>query len=297
MKNGPVRRVRVIINRKSGFWFRLDELLNSLRTIWDVPGIDLTYQESKDVKDGREKIRRAVEDGVDTVIVVGGDGMVNSIGAELVGTGVALAVLPTGSGNGFARHFDIPLNTDHAARLLKVGVRKKIDVGYANEKPFFITCGLAWDADLVKSFEESPVRGIVPYVFSGIHRYFTYEPQDFFINLDGKDIVIEKPWVLTIANLTQYGGGAKIAPQAEADDGQLTLVAVPKMEPLQLLPKIHRIFDGTITQIREIKTYNFTEMRVKRNRPDPIQMDGELIEAPEEFIVKVRPSSLDVMIP
>jgi len=209
-----IRKVRALFNPKSGLWTSLSLTLRAVEKYWDVEGIDISYQVSKSAEDGINKTKRAVDEGIDTIIVIGGDGMVNSIGGALIGTGVALAAIPTGSGNGFARHFDIPRDMEAASRKLVNGKRMKIDVGYVNEHPFFVTCGLAWDADLVKGFEESPVRGILPYVFAGIYHWFTYEPQKFIVTLDGETSEIENPVVLTAANLTQYGGGAKRAPNA-----------------------------------------------------------------------------------
>lgn len=121
-ESGKVRKVRALYNPKSGLGMNSAETVRAaLQETWDVPGIDLTYQVSKSAEDGIAKTRRAVEDGVDTVIVIGGDGMVNTIGSALVGTDTALAVLPAGSGNGFARHFDIPLQLEKASKLLFEG--------------------------------------------------------------------------------------------------------------------------------------------------------------------------------
>ncbi|MBU0509546.1 hypothetical protein KKH27_12020 [bacterium] len=293
----PLREVLVLFNRRSGGmanpWIQLD----ALSEWWDRSGINLVYQESKDPEDGKRKIRQAVARGIDTLIVAGGDGMINTVGAELVGKDVALAVIPAGSGNGFAGHFGIPLRSKEAAQLLRTGRRQRIDVGYAGDRPFFVTASLAWDADLVRGFQSSPVRGILPYVLAGIYHYFTYEPQDFQIELDGELLTIEKPMVLTVANLTQYGGGAIIAPEAQPDDGKLALVAVPRMEPLDLLSSVVRLFDGTVSHVPEIRTWSFQRMVVRRERPDPIQLDGELVDCSREIVFTVKPAALDVIVP
>ena len=155
-----MRRIRVIINPKSGARSVTAALLQGIESAWGGAACDVTYQISRSADDGREKTRRAVAEDIDTVIAVGGDGMVNTIGAELIGTPVALGVIPTGSGNGFARHFGIPLQGIKAAVELARADRCEIDVGAANGRPFFVTCSMAWDAELVKWFERSPVRGV-----------------------------------------------------------------------------------------------------------------------------------------
>lgn len=295
--SAAIRRVLVLFNIHSGIRFNATGLIQTLSENWDVEGVDLYYQESKNPEDGKRKARQAIADGVDTLIVVGGDGMVNTIGAELVGSNVALAVLPAGSGNGFARHFGIPLRPVHAARVLRHGSRQKIDVGFADDRPFFVTASLAWDADLVRGLEKLPMRGIFPYVFAGIYHFFTYEPQDFYLELDGQDLVIEKPLLLTVANLTQFGGGAIIAPDARPDDGRLSLVAVPRMDPIEAMTGIRHLFTGTIHSMPEIRTWKFERLIVKRKRPDPIQVDGELVQSNHQLIIEVRHSALDVIVP
>jgi diacylglycerol kinase (ATP) len=293
----PIRNVRVLYNPKSGLGVNAQDVRKAVERFWDVPGIDLTYQVSQSVEDGVAKAERAVQAGVDTIIVMGGDGMVNSIGSVLLGSKTALAVIPSGSGNGFARHFDIPLNLLKAAKILSQGVRKKIDVGFVDNRPFFITCGLAWDAEIVKGFEESPVRGILPYVFSGIYHWFKFEPQNFDIELDGKPLVVKDPIILTVANLTEFGAGAKIAPNAKADDGKLVLVAVPKLDPITFMTQIHRLFDGTISEIEEVHSFEFEKMVVKRERASEIQIDGELLKMKRDFHIEVKKDALEVIIP
>ncbi|MFH0981713.1 MAG: diacylglycerol kinase family protein, partial [Planctomycetota bacterium] len=73
-------RVRVLINPKSGVWWSFGQMQEVLERCWDMPGVDLSYQFSRSKEDGQEKTLRAIEDGIDTILVVGGDGMVNSIG-------------------------------------------------------------------------------------------------------------------------------------------------------------------------------------------------------------------------
>ncbi|MFH0881070.1 MAG: diacylglycerol kinase family protein, partial [Lentisphaerota bacterium] len=221
------RRVRVFVSARTGLARMSGVIHRELADHWDVKGIDLTYQISRNAEDGRQKARRAIKDGVDTLLVVGGDGIVSTIGCELVGSSVALGVIPTGSGNGFARHFGIPLSPGKAVRALAAADRRAIDVGTANGRPFFVTCGMAWDAALVRSFQRSPVRGVLPYVFAAAYEFLGYIPQPMEAVLDGRErLSFTDPVVFTIANLTQYGGGARIAPQACPDDGFLELVVM-----------------------------------------------------------------------
>ena len=294
-----LRKVLVLMNPKSGVFNSLNTVLSTLDATWDVAGIDLSYQFSKSAEDGRRKVKRAIAQGVDTVLVIGGDGMVNTIGAELVGSTVALGVIPTGSGNGFARHFDIPLNAEKAAKALIEAERYRIDVGTANGRPFFVTCSMAWDATLVRTFEKSPLRGVVPYVLAGVYEFLEYVPQPFTVSIDGQAETLEfdRPLVFTVANLTQYGGGALIAPRACPDDGLLELVVISRRDAPKMISSLPRLFTGTFDQAKPVRTHQFQKLEVQRSLPAPIQVDGELVDAPAQVTVNVLPRALTVLVP
>jgi diacylglycerol kinase family enzyme len=291
-------KVRILINPNSGMGFALDRIRTALIDHWDKPENDLSLQFSLSKEDGQAKARRAVEDGIGKLLVVGGDGMVNSIGSVLIGTNTALGVIPAGSGNGFARHFNTPLDIAKAAEALASAQTQKIDVGYANGQPFFVTCSLAWDAALVDLFEKSPVRGVLPYVFSAAFKLFDYTPQPFTLCIDdGDEFTIDDPQVCTVANLTQYGGGAQIAPGAKADDGQLLLVTVRKRDLPMVILMLRKLFDGTIDQLSGIHTKPFRTLTVRRKEAGPMQLDGELLSAPAEVKITVQQNALNVLVP
>lgn len=291
-------KVRVLVNPKSGLGMSFDDFWQHVERHWGGSRAEVTYQFSTDVADGRRKTERAVREGVDTILVAGGDGMVNSIGSVLVGTTVALGVIPTGSGNGFARHFAIPLEIPAAIRALADARRKAIDVGFANGRPFFVTCSLAWDAAIARRFASFPFRGIAPYVFAAAAELMTYEDQPIHAALDGGPAhVYSKPILFTVANLTQYGGGAQIAPRARADDGLMEMVVVLRPDLPLLLMNIVRLFNGTLDQLPQIATRRFRNLELHRPKPTPIQLDGELVEAGRDITITLHPHALTVLVP
>ena len=290
--------VRVIINPKSGLGVSLRILLETFEEVWDTEGRIVTYQFTKSAEDGAEKARQAIADGVNILIVVGGDGVINTIGRELLGTEVVLGVVPTGSGNGFARHFGIPLLPSKAVKALATATPMRIDVGEANGRPFFVTCSMAWDAALVKTFEKSPVRGIFPYVFAAAYELFDYKAENFRVMIDGeKEREFKNPMLFTVANLTQFGGGARIAPKAKADDGSLWLTCALKEKIPWLIPNLPKLFDGSIHDVPEVHIQPFHTMRVVRETAQPIQVDGELLESTSEVNIRILPKALWVLAP
>ena len=293
-----VRKVRVLVNPKSGLGMSFDDFWKNVERHWGGIQADVTYQFSTDIADGRRKTERAIDDGVDAILVAGGDGMVNSTGSALVGTSVALGVVPTGSGNGFARHFGIPLEIPAAIRALATARRKPIDVGFANGRPFFVTCSLAWDAAIARRFAAFPFRGIAPYVFAAAAELMTYADQPIHAALDGGPArVYPNPILFTVANLTQYGGGAQIAPKARADDGLMEMVVALRPDLPLLLMNIVRLFNGTIDQLPQIATRRFRKLQIHRPKPTAIQLAGELVEAGRDITITLRPRALTVLVP
>lgn len=296
--SGPLRKVRVLVNPKSGLGVPFDSLWSLIEKSWGAGDADVTYQFSNDVADGRRKAELAVRDGVDTILVAGGDGMVNSIGGVLIGTSTALGVIPTGSGNGFARHFGIPLDIPGAIQSLARAKRRPIDVGTANGHPFFITCSLAWDAAIARRFESFPFRGIAPYVFAAAAELVTYEDQPIHAALDGGTVQsFANPILFTVANLTQYGGGAQIAPKARPDDGLMEMVVVLRPDLPLLLVNIARLFNGTIDQLPQVTTRRFRTLDLHRPKATPVQLDGELVEAGRDLQIRLLPKALAVLVP
>ena len=298
MTSPKPKRILVLINPNSGLGVSMRILLDTFQDVWDREDQMVTYQLSKSKEDSERKVDYAIQNGVETIIVVGGDGMINSVGSHLLDTGVVLGVIPTGSGNGFARHFEIPLNPEKAIRCLAGGKAMDIDVGTANGRPFFVTCSLAWDAAIVKSFDKSPVRGVLPYIFAATYELFDYKPELFEIHLDDQPVeTVQHPMLFTIANLTQYGGGALIAPRARADDGCLWLTYALKADVPKLIPQLPKLLEGKINQIQGITSTSFHRLTVTRESSQPIQVDGELMPSGPEVEIGIRPKALKVLVP
>ena len=298
MAKAKDRRVWVLVNTRSGTRWSFDRMRRAVDRAWDIAGNDVCYQFCQSVEDGVAKAQRVVADGADTILLAGGDGTVNTIARTLIGSDVALGIIPVGSGNGFARHFEIPLQPHRAVVALAAAHPKKIDVGVVNRRPFLVTCSMAWETALIKSFQRSPVRGVLPYIFAGMQGLFDYTPQDLTVVLDGtRELTFKNPMIFTIANLTQYGGGVRVAPQAKADDGILELVVALKQDIGTLIANVGRLFDGSMTRMPQVRTFRFRTLSVIRETATPIQVDGELMEAPETIHVSVHAQCLKVLVP
>ena len=293
-----MRKVRLLLNLRSGIGQSFRGLRGAVDRYFENPDTDVAYQFTQSKEDGIAKAQRAVDEGVDTLLVVGGDGTVSTIGRVLIHTDTQLGVIPAGSGNGFARHFGLDLNPAKAVAQLAAGQSREIDVGVVNDVPFFVTCSMAWDAAIVRTFEKFPFRGILPYVFAGVQEFFDYERQNMRVIFDdgeARDLV--EPVILTIANLTQFGGGAVIAPNAKHNDGQLEFICALQRDFPLVLANLARLFDGSIHRIPHVYTRSSKGLRVEREHAGPLQLDGELMEMDANVNVSVLSKALRVLVP
>jgi diacylglycerol kinase (ATP) len=172
-----------------------------------------------------EIARQAAADGVPVVCAVGGDGTVNEIARGLMGTGTALAILPKGSGNGLARHLGIPMNLPLAITMLNSGQSSAIDSCTINDRPFFCTAGIGFDAHVSSVFAASTKRGLQTYVQMVLREFFNFKPQLAVLELNGLQLETNC-FVVAFANASQYGNNAFIAPMADIRDGLLDVCLI-----------------------------------------------------------------------
>lgn len=246
--------------------------------------------------DANQKVKDYLKKGFKKFVAVGGDGTVNEVASELTQTDGVLGIVPIGSGNGLARHLKIPMNNQKAIDNLKNGKVRKIDFGLINNKKFFCTTGVGFDAHIGSIFSKMEGRGFSNYIKATISEFFRYKAKDYEILLDGQKIH-RNAFLITFANATQYGNNAHIAPKAKVDDGVLE---VSIMRPFSLIaaPVIGmRLFLKNIHKSRYLENFQCTNITVNRNEPDVIHYDGEPGEMDESLNVKIIPEGLNVILP
>lgn len=239
-----------------------------------------------------EIAREALEKGVDIIVAVGGDGSVNEVGKALIGTSVPLGVIPLGSGNGFARHMQIPLNERDALRVINRFNVKTIDTGIANEEPFLATAGLGFDAHVGWRFANQSRRGFTSYIRVTTQSFFGYKPKTYQLVVDGKEIETTA-FLINFANAGQYGNNAWIAPSANIADGQLNVCILDRF-PKQVAPDIlFKLFNKNIESSKYYHLFMAKEIIVKN--PRIYHLDGEPRSTDNDLIIKVNPNSLNVV--
>lgn len=285
-------KVLFIINPFSGLknW---EFAVGFIKRIWGGSGHKFEIVATHKVGEGESLARRAAQDLFDMVVAVGGDGTVNEIARGLLWTETALGVVPGGSGNGFARDFNIPLARPLAIRKLLKPQFAKMDVGEVNGRVFLVTCGAGMDAHISRIFDAGPRRGLLSYYRATVKVFFGYKPPHMKIHTEDAELEAD-PVLLAVANLRQYGGGVKIAPDADPFDGYLDLAIVNYMNPLLNLYHLPKLFTGRIRRIPSTTIIQFKEATIVTDLSEPVHIDGDSIEPSHTLHFKVLPKALKI---
>jgi len=247
----------------------------------------------------------AVEKEYDIVVAVGGDGTVNEVGSVLIGTNIAMGIIPAGSGNGFSRHLRIPMHLKRALKVINEGNIIKVDTGLIrpisvsgadNDWVHFIcTAGMAFDAHMAEKFEKMKKRGFWGYIKITAKEIFSYKSKDYKLVIDGKERRV-KAYVVTIANGSQYGNNAVVAPSAKVTDGELDICIFKDFPRYKVFKIVFQLFTRSIDKSDYMEIIKAKEVIVSKEE-DHIQIDGDYMHLGKELEVRVNPLAMNILVP
>jgi len=238
----------------------------------------------------------------DVIYAVGGDGTINEVMNGVVGSENTLCILPAGSGNDFARtlYADIPKRHRTVKGILERidGMKpKKIDCSSADGNYFINIASVGFDAEVVRNserYENIPGLRKISYILSIFYTIFHYKGIDLEGEIDGQPFC-QKSLLLCVANGKYYGGGVKVAPEAEFDDGKLDAYLIESVSPLTFLSVLPRLMAGTHTKLRFVKHIKADSV-VLRGKDLTLNLDGELSPT-QETAFRVIPGGITVLAP
>lgn len=228
------------------------------------------------------------------VIAVGGDGTINEVASGLIGSQTALGVVPNGSGNGFARHLDISTRMNRAIEMLNSSEPIFIDYGTVNDKPFFSTCGVGFDAVVAENFSNTE-RGLKGYMQTIVKDLFQYKPETYHIEGDGINITTTS-FLINFANASQWGYEAYIAPKASVQDGWLDIAVVSEFPMVVAAGLALSLFTKTINDMLHMNAFRAKEIVLTRENEGIMQIDGTPVMMPAKLHVKIVEDGLKVLV-
>lgn len=266
-------------------------IMQTLDSAQWLPNISFTEYAGHAVELSRQYARM----GFDAVVAVGGDGTVNEVARGLRDTQTALGILPMGSGNGFARHLNIPIRINKAIEMLNHSEPISVDYGLANGHLFVSTCGTGFDAVIADHFAGSNKRGFATYLQNILKDVFSYTPQTYHIVGDGLDVT-HKAFLITFANANQWGYEALIAPKASVQDGKMDIMLMSSHAILGSASLALRLFAGSIDDSHFMDTLRAREVTLERETAAPFHIDGDPIEMEKDIHIKIVADGLRVLV-
>lgn len=228
------------------------------------------------------------------VVAAGGDGTVNRIGMFVSKHDLTLGIIPLGSGNGFARSLNISIQPTEAVNQIVNGTSKKIDSAYINDKKFFCTAGLGFDAHIGKLFSTNTKRGFWSYFKITLKELLFYRPASYQIATENKKFET-KAFLITVCNAGQWGNDIYIDYGAQVNDGILSLVIV-KPFPVYAIPRLALLlFQKKIQRSRYVETYRGRNFSVSATEKMTTHFDGEPNEELTKVTFRVNAADLNVL--
>ena len=287
------RDITFIINPISGTHSK-DEIPNIIETVLDKEQFNYELRFTEYAGHAAEIANECAEKGQDIVAAVGGDGTVNEVARSLTHTDSALAIVPSGSGNGLARHLCLPMDARKAIEIINACKIEDFDYGVINDLPFFCTCGMGFDAFISLKFAGAGKRGPITYVENVLKEGLKYKPETYVVE-DESGKMRYKAFLIACANASQYGNNAYIAPGATMKDGEMDVVI---MEPFDVLdaPQIAAdLFMKTFGNNSKIKTFRAKKIHIHRKEPGAIHFDGDPIMTGTDVDVHIEHEGIKIL--
>ena len=242
--------------------------------------------------------RDARASGARMVIAWGGDGTINEIGTALAGTGVVMAIVPAGSGNGFASEIGVPAAPEAAIETALHGRNRTIDAGELDGRLFFNIAGIGFDAVIAEQFNQQTLgrRGMGPYVRISLRECFRYRAARYRILLDDEELVTDA-LLIAFANGREYGNRIRLAPHARMDDGKLEALVVEDRTPLSRLWAGRHLALGTADKAPRIIARSIESARIEGSGEMLYHLDGEIGRTTAPITVRIVPKALIVRVP
>ncbi|MFV0506327.1 MAG: diacylglycerol/lipid kinase family protein [Bacteroidales bacterium] len=284
-------RILFIINPRSGGAGSVGAVLKKVTSKY--PSARLVLSEYKG------HISKLVNDNLDRTdvfIAVGGDGTINEMAASLVGSDKLMAALPLGSGNGFALEFGFTRSIESIMRGIKKNDFLEVDVLKLNDKYCVNVAGNGIDSVVADAFaggNQRGIKGYVKYFLKSEDKFKSFEVE--VRNAEGEVLYKDKNLMLAVANGSQYGNHAFVAPNANPTDQMFSLVLLKDIPIIQLPFYVTMMFTKGLRTDRNIRYINLSEPVTINSSQKIWQIDGEVEIFEGKVEVSMLPKALKVV--
>jgi len=263
------------------------ELKDSLVSTLNNLGLDFTLHISSSPADVVETVKKNL-DNYTNFISFGGDGTIHSLANILVNTDKNLGCIPMGSGNDIARNLNIPLEMENACQVIKDCHVKKIDMGLINGKYYYLAVSGAGFDSVVNDLANNtkfPIKGPAKYTYAVYKTLITYRSKKFHLKYDGTERTVDAMFIV-VGNMASYGGGMKITPNADPEDGILDVCIIKRMSKLHFIKIFPSVFKGEHITDSCVEILRAENVEITSEYNFSVFADGEYIcKLPAKFAV------------
>lgn len=285
----------LIVNPTAGAG-RSRQVLPRIERALDARRCTFRVEASRSLSHGVELALGATESN-ELPVVVSGDGLIGAVGGALAGTGATMGLIPAGRGNDLARGLGIPDDPELAVECLLTGSVSQLDVGEANGERFLGIASVGFDsvanriANEVRFLNGKPV-----YAWGALRALAGWKPARFTLKEGGGETRVTG-YTVAVANNGYYGGGMKMAPDADPTDGLLDVVTIGEVGRLGFIANLPRVFRGTHVRRPEVvSVHRTTAIEISASRPFTMYADGDpLTDLPAK--IRVLPGQLNLIVP
>ncbi len=288
------KKLLFIVNKRAGTGFQ-ESLEGKILDACAHHQVECAIEFTSSRGHATELAKNGIHD-FDAIVAVGGDGTVNEVARGLVHTTAIMGIIPKGSGNGLARHLRIPLKLDRALNTLFTSKVVSMDSFLINNQLSVNVSGFGFDGHIANLFDHTTKRGLWGYAKLVLKEYLSFKPFRWEL-CENENQSKQSSFMVAIANSSQFGNNASIAPDASVTDNQLDLAITQKIPFYRGVSAGIRLFNRTLKNNDLYFSKKITDCRIVSDNPLPYHIDGEPCEFAQEFSIQLLPSSIKILVP
>lgn len=286
-------KLLLVINPISGGSGK-EQLINEITHILKGRNVGFETYETTGKFDDLQ-IRKLLDDqNFKNILVAGGDGTIREVAKAIEDRDVAISLIPAGSANGLASNLTLPSTLEEQIEIALGDTYFMMDMISINDHLCLHIADLGINAELIKNYENSEIRGKLGYALQTIPTLINVDlPYDFSLNIDNKSIAIQGVMV-AIANAKQFGTGAIINPEGKMNDGLFEVLIFKKLDIVNILKTLD---ENSYRKPEFVECFSVKKVSIECHSNVSLQVDGEFIGDVKLVSAELLPTKLKIMVP
>lgn len=291
-----VKNVLFIVNKYAGAGYQ-PQVEGRMLTACAKFDVECTIEFTSGPGHATDLAKEGSKKNFDIVVAVGGDGTLNEVARGLLNSKTPMGIIPKGSGNGLARHLGISMKMDKALEQLLTGKVVQMDTFRLNGKLSLNVSGIGFDGHIANLFAKKKRRGFWTYARLVTLHYITYKEFTAKLELEDHAFATHAAFMIAIANASQYGNNARVAPQASITNNSLQTAILKKVPAQRGFRFAYQMFTGKLKTGKDYTCLTMNNGLIKVDQPTAYHVDGEPCGHATEFKIEILPHSLKMITP